>query len=95
MQLVKQVPKFNFAFVYEGDRRAIYEVNGIGVSLAIMEIGKRNQLPVLYLFGVYSLKCTWKWTSKTEILKRRRHIVPHPNCKQYSRRWGSEYVLSR
>ena len=40
-----------FAFVYEGDRRAIYGVNGIGVSLAIMEIGKRNQLPFRRLFS--------------------------------------------
>ena len=43
-----------FAFVYEGDRRAIYGVNGIGVSLAIMEIGKRNQLPVFPFRRLFS-----------------------------------------
>ena len=57
--------------MYEGDRRAIYGVNGIGVSLAIMEIGKRNQLLVFTTFRLLfsEVKCTWKWTSKTEHLK--------------------------
>ena len=40
--------------MYEGDRRAIYGVNGIGVSLAIMEIGKRNQLPVFTFRRLFS-----------------------------------------